>query len=159
MKRLAASAARRRRATGFTLLELVTVLVIIGALAVVALPRLPDLDGWRLRAWADSLVAELQNARRMALHQRRPLTARFTTTGYQLTTASGTMLRSLPCPSSVPSCLGGQVPSSITFNAANAGSALTSTGAALSLRVGDPSGAEAQRLTLETETGLIRAAL
>lgn len=146
-----------RAQRGFTLLELVTVLVMVGALAVVALPRLPDLNGWRLRAFSDQLVAELQTARRQALNQRQPLLASFSSGGLTVTDASGATRLSLPCPSAVPQCLGGSVPASVRFNANNSGSVLTSTGLELSLSVQDGNTVH-QRLRIAPETGLIRVA-
>jgi prepilin-type N-terminal cleavage/methylation domain-containing protein len=38
------------RHAGFTLIELVMVMVMVGALATFALPRMTDVTAWRLRA-------------------------------------------------------------------------------------------------------------
>ena len=63
---------RLQRALGFTLVELVMVLLIIGVLSVFALPRLLDTTMWRLTAYGNELQAQMQAMHRMALLQRRP---------------------------------------------------------------------------------------
>lgn len=142
-----------RRAGGFTLVELVMVLVLISVLAVFAVPRMLDLTAWRLRAYADTLQAEAASMQRRALAQRRPITATFSASGVLFSDAGGTLSR-LDCPAAASPCLAESGTRTATFNAANSGRTTTSTGSALLLGIG--SGSALRRLQLELETGLIR---
>ncbi|WP_131110525.1 GspH/FimT family pseudopilin [Sulfuricystis thermophila] len=56
---------------GFTLVELVVTMIIIGILAVVALPRLDLLRGWDEIGYRDRVRATLEYARKAAVAQRR----------------------------------------------------------------------------------------
>ena len=56
---------------GFTLPELVAVLVIVGVLAVVALPKFDAGLSLRSDAWRDEVVAALRTARQTAVSHRR----------------------------------------------------------------------------------------
>ena len=146
--------ARARGASaGFTLVELVMVLVLIGVLAVFAVPRMLDLTAWRLRAYADALQAETAAMHRRALAQRRPITATITAAGVRYSDSSGT-LATLDCPPAASACIAEAGPRTVVFNAANTGRVSTSTGSALLLTVG--SGSAQRRLQIEAETGLIR---
>lgn len=57
--------------SGFTLAELLIVLVIVGVLAVVALPRLADRGGLDARGAEDGALAALRFAQKAAIAQRR----------------------------------------------------------------------------------------
>lgn len=59
-----------RGQAGFTLIELIVTLVILGILAVVALPRLGNENVFRERGFRDGLVSTLGHARRMAVSGR-----------------------------------------------------------------------------------------
>jgi prepilin-type N-terminal cleavage/methylation domain-containing protein len=142
------------RARGFTLVELVLVLIVVGALGAVAMPRMMDLTAWRLRAYSDELQAQTQAMQRLALVQRRPVVASFDTTGASFAYASGGTLLNLPCPAGSTPCIAEAGPRSITFNSGNSGRAVSSTGAALPLTVSH--GSTTLALRIETETGLIR---
>jgi prepilin-type N-terminal cleavage/methylation domain-containing protein len=143
-----------RAQAGFTLVELVIVIVLVGVLAVVAVPRMFDVSAWRLRAFADTLEAETRSMQRRALSQRRPITATITGSGVEFADASGT-LASLSCPAASSPCIAEAGPRSVTFNAAHSGRASTSTGSALLLTIGS-GGSTQRRLQIETETGAIR---
>ena len=149
-------AAARRHHRGFTLVELVMVIVVTGALAVVALPRLLDLGAWRVQAWGDELATEMAAMQRLALQQRRPIVATLTNTGVSFAYVSGGTLRSLPCPAAASPCLAEGGTRSITFNSGNSGRALSSTGAALSVTVAH--GSSSRSFVIEHETGLFRPA-
>ncbi len=56
---------------GFTVLELVVVMVVIGILSVVVLPRLNVLDGFDQLGYRDRVRATLEYARKSAVAQRR----------------------------------------------------------------------------------------
>jgi MSHA pilin protein MshC len=58
------------RVAGFTLVELVTVLIIVGILAVVAIPRFMD-HTFDERGFHDAVKAAVQHARRVAVASRR----------------------------------------------------------------------------------------
>lgn len=146
--------AAERRAGGFTLVELVMVITLIGILAVFVVPRLPDLTAWRLRAFGDELQAQMMAMQRLALAQRRPVVATLVDTGVSFAYAGGAALASVPCPASASPCIAEAGPRSVTFNAANSGRAQTSTGAALVLTV--VSGSTSQSFRVEAETGLFR---
>ena len=144
----------RHHAAGFTLVELVMVMVIVGVLAVFVLPRALDLTAWRLRAYGDELQAQMLAMQRLALAQRRPVTATITGTGVDFAYASGTALLSLPCPAAASPCIAEGGSRSATFNVSNSGAASTSTGAALAVTVA--SGSSSQAFRLESQTGLFR---
>ena len=65
-------------AAGFTLVELVTVMILTGILAFVALPRLDALGGFDARGAADQMEAWLLYAQKSALAQRRYVTITIT---------------------------------------------------------------------------------
>lgn len=144
----------RARKHGFTLVELVMVIVMMAALATVALPRMTDADLWRLRAYGDDLTSQVQRARRLALAQRRPLTATLQASGLTVTDALGRTVLSAPCPSAVPQCLTETGSRSVTFNAGNSGATTTSTGTTLVIGITDGRQV-AWRYAIELETGWI----
>jgi prepilin-type N-terminal cleavage/methylation domain-containing protein len=144
-----------RRSAGFTLVELVMVMLIVGILAVFVLPKALDLTAWRLRAFADELQAQSMAMQRLALTQRRPVVATLTGTGISFAYASGGTLVTVSCPATDSPCIGEGGSRTVTFNSGNSGSVVTSSGAALPVTVS--SGSTSMAYQIETETGLFRA--
>lgn len=142
------------RAAGFTLVELVMVIMIVGLLAIVVLPRALDLTAWRLRAYGDELQAQMLAMQRLALAQRRPVTATITAGGVDFAYTAGGAILSLPCPATASPCIAEGGSRSATFNVSNSGAASTSTGTALALTLA--SGSSSQAFRLESQTGLFR---
>jgi prepilin-type N-terminal cleavage/methylation domain-containing protein len=144
-----------RPARGFTLIELVMVIVIIGALATFALPRALDLTDWRLRAFGDELLAQNQAMQRLALQQRRVVVGTLTGTGATYAYGGGgATLVTLSCPAASSPCISEGGSRTVTFNNANSGRTVTSTGAALPVTVA--SGSSSRAFQIEAETGLFR---
>lgn len=145
-----------RGSRGFTLIELVIVMTMIGALAVFALPRLVDTEMWRLRAFSDDLQSQMQAMLRLSLVQRRPIIATISPTGAAFAyVGGGPALSSVDCPATSSPCIAESGSRSITFNSGNSGSSLSSTGAALAVTVS--SGSYSQSYVMENETGLFYA--
>lgn len=143
--------AARRRLAGFTLVELVVVMLIVAALAVFVVPRLLDLTAWQLRAFGDELVVQTRAMQRLALQQRRTVVASFTSSGVSFAYSTGGSLGTLDCPAGTSPCLAGSVPASVSFNASSSGAALTSSGGTLNFSVGS------RNFALDNDSGLLRA--
>ncbi len=141
--------------TGFTLVELVMVIIITGVLAVFVVPRALDLTAWRLNAFGAELKVQSMAMQRLALTQRRPVTATITTTGVSFAYVAGGVLATVSCSATVTPCITAGSGSIVTFNSANGGSTVTSTGSALPLTVS--SGSTTLTYQIEAETGLFRS--
>jgi len=76
----------RRR--GFTLIELVMILIIIGVLAVAAIPRFYDRADYDARGFIDATLSALHYAQKAAIAQRREVCVAFTATTVTLTVAA-----------------------------------------------------------------------
>jgi MSHA pilin protein MshC len=59
---------------GFTLVELIMVIIILGIISVVAMPRFADNDAFRNRAAADQTKAVLRYAQKTAIASHSPVT-------------------------------------------------------------------------------------
>lgn len=145
--------ANRGDCRGFTLIELILVIVITAALAVFALPKVLDTTLWRLRAFGDDFQSRHQAMLRLALQQRRPIVETITGTGISWAYGSGAAISSLPCPATDSPCIAEGGSRTVTFNSANGGATTTSTGAALAVTVA--SGSYNQAYRVEADTGLI----
>ena len=82
------SCACSQRQSGFTMTELVMVIVILGILAVIALPRMSDSSTFRAAAFQDEVAAALRYAQKTAVSHRRLVCATFTTATVTLTIAA-----------------------------------------------------------------------
>lgn len=78
----------RSTEAGFTVVELIVVLVLIGVLAVVALPRLSATDAVRDDGWREQVLAGLRLAQASAVGHRRLVCARFSGTVLELQLAT-----------------------------------------------------------------------
>ena len=77
-----------RRQSGFTLVELVMVLVMLGVLAVFAAPRMFNRNNFEARGFHDQTLATLRFAQKTAIAQRRVVCVAFTINTVTLTRAS-----------------------------------------------------------------------
>jgi MSHA pilin protein MshC len=77
------------RAQGFTLVELVTVLIIIAVVSMVAVPRFFDNDAFNERGYADELAASMKLANRMAIAGRCPIQVTANAVGYSARLRTG----------------------------------------------------------------------
>lgn len=73
---------------GFTMIELIITMVIIGIMAVVVLPRFDALSGFDAKGFHDQTVAELRFAQKTALAQRRAVCVTVGSTGITLRIAT-----------------------------------------------------------------------
>lgn len=99
------TSSERHRAAGYTVIELIVVMVLLGILSVSAMPYLGTATGMRDDAWRDQVVTALWHARSTAVTHRRVVCVSFSATGVSLT-----MARSNPasaCELSVPAPDGG----------------------------------------------------
>ena len=79
----------QRGQSGFTLVELITVMLIIGIMAVVVLPRFDVLRGYDQIGYRDKVKATLEYARKSAVAQRRNVQVALAGSSLTLTIASG----------------------------------------------------------------------
>lgn len=97
-----ASVRHRRMSRGFTLVELVMVIILLGVLSIVALPRFGDTEAIRSAVFRDEVVAALRYARTTAVSHRRLVCASVSANGVTLTIAAtnpaSTCTHSLPGP-------------------------------------------------------------
>lgn len=73
---------------GFTMIELVLAMVIVGIIAVVAVPRIIDRGAYDARSFHDEALAILRYAQKAAIAERRTVCVAFSSNSVTLTIAS-----------------------------------------------------------------------
>ena len=90
------------RGRGFTLVELIAVMVVVGILAVAALPRFFDRSVFEARGFLDETRALLRYAQKTAVAQRRTVCVAFAAGGAALTIAGAAGVSVCDTPLALP---------------------------------------------------------
>lgn len=146
-----------RKNSGFTMVELIMTMVIIGIIAAIAAPRFFDNDVFQSRGFADQVQASLRYAQKVAIAQHRFVCAAF---------ASGSITLTI---NTTASCPGGSLasPTGDASYVINAPSGITFSSTPTDFyfdALGKPSFASSQSIsivgatnpiTIEVETGYV----
>lgn len=142
--------------SGFTLVELIVVMVIISILAVFVIPRLQD-QTFKDRGFHDETLAALRYAQKAAIAQRRTVCVAFGPSSVTLTLAS--TAGSSTCHIDLAGPTGDSpfavtAPAGVTFSATPANFSFHALGNASAGQTLQVSGA-ADSITVEQETGYV----
>ncbi len=151
---------------GFTLIELIMVMVMLGVLAIFAAPRIFNSGDFYARGFHDETLGLLRYAQKAAIAQRRTVCVSFTSTTASLTiaTAASTFncaaATALAGPNGTPTITAkpgvsynAATPANWNFNFDGLGQPITSTGTAMAtqtIQIGN-----ASDVIVETSTGYV----
>lgn len=143
---------------GFTLIELIMVIVIAGIIAIFAAPRMFDADAFKSRGFSDQVQATLRYAQKIAIAQRRNVCVAMTaaTVSLSIAGAAGTAsacVANLPLPSGGSSVT---APSNITLAYTSAGFNFDALGSTATRQTITVSG-EANAIVVEAGTGYVHS--
>lgn len=83
---------------GFTLIELVVIILTLGILAVYAIPRVFDLDSYRTRAAYDEVAGAVRYAQKLAVASGCEVQVVISANGYALQQRPGPVVAGSNCP-------------------------------------------------------------
>jgi len=75
---------RLRKTSGFTLVEMIVILVLLGIISAVALPRFFNIDGYRTRAAYDEVAGAVRYAQKLAVASGCDVQVQIVNDGYAL---------------------------------------------------------------------------
>lgn len=148
---------------GFTLIELIMVIVVLGVLAVVALPRMFSSSDFDARGFHDETLALLRYGQKSAVAQRRTVCVAFASNSVTLTMAANpatfdcTAVATLTGPNGAPTVTArpgvsfSVTPSNFNFN--GLGQPINSSGAPVATQTIQISGAA--DVIVEAQTGYV----
>ena len=159
--RTALSSDPGRQQHGFTLIELIMTIVIVGIIAVVAIPRFNSNSVFQSRGFADQVQAALRYAQKTAIAQRRNVCVAFTlgapsTVTLTIANASGA---ASPCVANLEFPEGGNTitaPTGIAFAALPADFSFNGQGSPTVGQTINVNGV-ANGITIEAETGYVHS--
>lgn len=146
---------RVRFQRGFTLIELIMTMIIVGILAVFVAPRFFDSNVFQSRGFADQVQASLRYAQKVAIAQRRNVCAAYTASPARLT-LTVTVTTSCDTALNLPG-------NSVNYADAPSGVAFSMTPASVTFdALGRPSPAATASIgtttiTIEAETGYVHS--
>jgi MSHA pilin protein MshC len=152
------------RQGGFTMVELVTVIGLVGIMSFVALPKLTQVFSMKSLGYRDQVKATIEYARKIAVAQRRHIcvsiaSGTVTVTadyGLPVNHTNGTCANSLPLPSgtnvvTAPTNVTASPTVSIDFDAEGR----PVTGAPATVTMTDSTSGQTAALTVEAESGYV----
>lgn len=163
-RRATPSLRQRGRRNGFSLLELVTVLAIVGVLAVFVIPRVTTTQAITLPATAAQLAASIRYAQSLSMSRGQRYRINFAAASYQVTDMGGApvvQVTTSTAPVSVaPATLGGYNPpltgNYLAFDGKGVPYVDATTALAATVTVTLTSGGDTGTVVIAPETGHVR---
>lgn len=165
LRRESSSFQRRGRIRGFSLFELVAVLVIVGILAVFAMPQLMTTQSITLPALKAQLVANIRYTQSLAMSRGQRYRINFTASTYQITDMGGAPIvqpsTASTAPISVsPATLSGYNPpltgNYVAFDGKGAPYVSAVAALASTATIAITSGSDSASIAIAPETGRVR---